>query len=440
MHHPLIPLKDATFTLDSSGVAGFFGGDEAVSAMATVHVYEGRRWLGWYNSPGSYEIGKRYGQLANSRLWDGLFPGVNVDPATLFELDGEKGPRFKAAHSGTTIQQTGHLAHLFATACEDLEAVKVNGRESMRVAVTIADLHYCPPKEAYPKLLRTYSGLLASIPIIVSLGTCVVCAVYWDWYSFSMILLGIISSGVACYVIGSGQLVFKHPASTVAPGAPKGDGILITENGIVVLTGEEGAVTAVTRGRFALRLKSEPEYRNIGMAAVLLNVQFLAQLLLIPQAHLFGQLMFLASLAVSWAYNSYLSSLDKEKVQMEILDQVLDHPSKRKYSLGTRTTAAIFVLLVLDCLHPEKLLDEMLPNDTKAWRIWKEAVIPRLQSRKDFQFEGEDWERDDLDSDQKEMLKTLFGDAQAAYLGYLQHIASASKPDRKSEVSRVSEV
>ncbi|EGO27955.1 hypothetical protein SERLADRAFT_367532 [Serpula lacrymans var. lacrymans S7.9] len=78
---PPIPLQNSDFTLNATGIAGFFGGDEAVSAMASVHMYEGRKWLGWYNSPGSYVVAKRYGQLANSRFWDGLFPGVNVDPA-----------------------------------------------------------------------------------------------------------------------------------------------------------------------------------------------------------------------------------------------------------------------------------------------------------------------------------------------------------------------
>ena len=94
-----IPLKSSTINLDISGVAGFFGGDVAVSAMATVHVYQGRKWLGWYNSPGSYEIAKRYGQLGRARFWDGLYPGINVDPAVLFELDGLYGPKYRAVHS-----------------------------------------------------------------------------------------------------------------------------------------------------------------------------------------------------------------------------------------------------------------------------------------------------------------------------------------------------
>ncbi|EIW56623.1 uncharacterized protein TRAVEDRAFT_95883, partial [Trametes versicolor FP-101664 SS1] len=69
------------FDLDISGVAGFFGADVAISAMATVHVYAGRRWLGWYNQPGSYEVARRYGQLARSYFWDALYPGPNGNPA-----------------------------------------------------------------------------------------------------------------------------------------------------------------------------------------------------------------------------------------------------------------------------------------------------------------------------------------------------------------------
>ncbi|KAG2142553.1 hypothetical protein BD769DRAFT_1348918 [Suillus cothurnatus] len=44
----------------------------SISAMTTVHLYHRRRWLGCYNSPGSYTVAKKFGQLANSRFWDGL--------------------------------------------------------------------------------------------------------------------------------------------------------------------------------------------------------------------------------------------------------------------------------------------------------------------------------------------------------------------------------
>jgi hypothetical protein len=414
------PLDGTHFTLDTSGVAGVFGGDEAVSAMATVHVYESRRWLGWYNSPGSYQIAKRYGLLARSRFFDGLFPGVHTNPATLFELDGWKGPKFRAAHSGTIIEETSHLAALFMKECASLEGSEVAGRKTQSVGVTIAELKHVPEIATVPKRINAYSPVFASIPISVSLGTCVACAVFSDWFSFSMILLGIITSGISCLVIGSGEFTFTHPQP--AKGSPPGDGILSSDTEIVLLKGAEGAVNSVTRGKFSLNFKSEPDYRNIGWCSVLLTIQFVAQLLLIPQGSLFGQLMFVASLGVSWAYNSWLSSLDKEMIQREILiNNVLEKPKLTKYLLGTRTTMVVFVLLVLQPEEPTKLLNELLPNDTKVWMKWKSTITERLLNKEELHFTTTDWNHSGFTTDEKNLLETLLKDAQSAYDGFVQY-------------------
>ncbi|KAG2055072.1 hypothetical protein BDR06DRAFT_850254, partial [Suillus hirtellus] len=86
---PLLgPIADSqNFSLDASSIAGFFGGEEAITAMATVHLYRGRRWLVWYNSPSSYTIAKEFGRISKSRSWSSLFPGSNHDPAVAFKLD-----------------------------------------------------------------------------------------------------------------------------------------------------------------------------------------------------------------------------------------------------------------------------------------------------------------------------------------------------------------
>ena len=420
---PTLPLDKSKFTLDTSGVAGVFGGDEAVSAMATVHVYENRQWLGWYNSPGSYQIAKRYGRLAKSRFFDGFFPGVHTDPATLFDLDGWKGPKFRAAHSGTIIEETGHLAALFVKECASLEGKLVEGRKTQSVGVTVADLSHVPPPQMHPKRLSVYSPIFASIPISVSVGTCAACAVFQDWYAFAMILLGMLTSGISCLVIGGGKFAFTHPEP--AKGSPAGDGILTSDKEIVLLKGAEGAVNSITRGRFSLNFSSEPQYRNIGWCSVLLTIQFIAQLLLIPQASLFGQIMFVASLAVSWIYNSWLSSLDKEKIQREILlNNVLEKPILTKYLLGTRTTMVVFILLVLQAEEPSKILNELLPNDTKVWKQWKRTIVHRLVSKEKLEFAVSDWELDGFTLPEKSLLQTLYGDAQAAFGGYVQYVAS----------------
>jgi hypothetical protein len=421
---PTLPLdKSKFFTLDTSGIAGIFGGDEAVSAMATAHVYENRRWLGWYNTPGSYQIAKRYGLLAKTRFFDNFFPGVHTDLATLFGSDGWKGPKFRAAHSGTIIEETGRLAALFMKECASREGKAVEGRQTQAVGVTIAELNHDPAPQMYPRRINAYSPVFASIPIAISIGTCVACGVFEDWHSFSLILLGILTNGISCLVIGSGKFVFTHPDP--AKGSPPGDGIIGSDNEIVVLKGAEGAVNAITRGRFCLSFASEPQYENIGRCSVLSTIQFIAQLLLVPQGSLFGQIMFVTSLVVSWIYNSWLSSLDKEKIQRDILlNSVLEKPVLTKYRLGTRTTMSVFVLLVLQPEEPTKMLNELLPNDTAVWRQWKETIVRRLLNKEKLEFVDTDWELDGFSSQEWSLLKVLYGDAEAAYGGYVQYAAS----------------
>ncbi|OBZ75301.1 hypothetical protein A0H81_04687 [Grifola frondosa] len=416
-----LPFGNSRFSLNASGFAGFFGGDAAVLAMAsgTMYIYEGAKWWGWYNCPGSYEIGKRFGQLAKSRFWNGLFPGPDIDPTVLFGLDGTKGPEFMSAFSCTIIPETGHLAHLFTRECKDLyPGVVVEGRQTRPVGVTVAELSHEPDYEEHPKLRTPRSMLVTTIPIAVSIGTCIACGIFGDWYCFSMILLGIVSSGVAHLVIGGGQFSFVHPIP--AAGCPDGDGLLDASDEVVILKGKEGAVNSITEGRFCFRFASEPLYNDIAWCSVLLTLQFLAQLLLIPQSTLFGQLMFVVSLAVSWAYNSYLSSVDMEKIQQGLLlNEILGLPKLRKFRLGTRTSAAVFVMLVLRPGKVEQQLDELIPNDTALWRRWKETVARKIRDGSGFD-SPVDWDSH-WTLEEMKLLDTLYGDARSAFIGYAKY-------------------
>ncbi|OJT14990.1 hypothetical protein TRAPUB_8433 [Trametes pubescens] len=431
-----LPLQDTSFTLDSSGVAGFFGGDGAVQGMATVHLFEGRRWFGCYNTPGSYEIAKQYGQLAKARLWDGLFPGPNRDPAQLFGLDGKSGPRFLAAHSGSVIQRSAHPAYLVARKAQSIPPgqrtrIPCTRRSTFDCNVTTVDLSYAPPSEEQPRRLKSNLPLLALIPIVTSIGTCVLCALVADWWCFASIASGILASGVACFVIGSGQLTFTHPQP--ATGAPPGDGVLLDDEGIIVLRGCEDAVNSVTRGRFCLKFASEPKYNGIGVCSVGLTAQFLVQLLLIPQGTLFGQVMFVVTLGVSWMYNAYLSALEKEDIQTDILVDLL-HLSEtkdiQKFALGTRTAQVVFTALLLQPREPvksprplkpyspRKLLDELLPNDTPVWDRWKEAIVEKLRTGQSLTFGGADSKVPGFTLEDQELLSGLFRDAEEAYRGW----------------------
>lgn len=428
---PVVNSKN--FSLDASGVAGLFGGEEAITAMATVHLYRGRRWLGWYNSPGSYTIAKDFGRISKSRLWGGLFPGPNHDPVVAFKLDVKTGPKYVASRSGTVMHKTGHFAHLLTEGMDDLTPVSLPAK---RTTTTSRIFMVAVPEIKYEDLpLQTMSihhAIFASFPILVSFSTCILCALYADWYCFAMILLGIISSGVTCFVIGSGALGIET-VTKPADGSPPGDGILLKHNGVVILKGEEKDVNAITKGKFSLKLKGAPEYTVIGLCSLLLELQFLLQLLLIPQGSLFGQVMFLTSVVASWGYNSFLASLDKEKLQRKLFcDTIkLRQAAMLGFEAGTRTSMAAFTCFVL-CedlprplkgIEPMKFLLEFLPNETLVWQKWREQVMTQVQQEEGEAsiFQPENVDMSGLNAAEQLLLTTLLQDADDAYKGYINY-------------------
>jgi len=151
-------------------------------------------------------------------------------------------------------------------------------------------------------------------------------------------------------------------------------------------------------------------------------LQFVAQLLLIPQGSLFGQIMFVGSLGVSWLYNSYLSSFDREKIQRRVLrEKILPDMKLTRYKLGTRTTMVAFVLLVLRSSNPEKLLNNLLPNDTNTWNIWRRVVLEKMKGNLPLSFDDGDYEG--VDAAERPLLENLYKDAKAAYDGLLEFVS-----------------
>ena len=346
---------------------------------------------------------------------------IQTDLAALFEYDGRRGPRFKAVHSGTTIHETGHLASLFMLESAEMDGTLIPGRQTQPVFVTIANLDHCPGAEVPAQWMKPFARLCACLPILVSLATLIMCGLYGHWYPFFVILFGMIANGVSCLVIGSATFLFTHPEP--AAGSPPGDGILGGEEGVVILKGKEGAVNAITRGRFSLRFESKSVRRSvraIKLCSYLLMAQAIAQLFLIPQSPLFGQLMFVLSIAVSWSYNLWLWSFNRDKVQREILMNILHKPCLDKFVLGTRTSMVVFVLLALKLDDPTTVMNDLLPCDTIVWREWKTTIVKRLRQGQAFEFDSSDWHDLGLTADDEEMLQTLFRDAMDAYNGFRQ--------------------
>ncbi|KAI0806936.1 hypothetical protein C8Q74DRAFT_24329 [Fomes fomentarius] len=393
------------YNLDISGVVGFFGGDVAVAAMSSVHICRYRRWLGWYNSPGSYDIAKSYGVLARARLWDGIYPGENVEPAELFRYTGKQGPAFYGVRSKIRLSQTGHLGYLLMQECEnhvdvddsdDSIDIGLAGHRDAGGTITVVELD----RNHIPELISSttpafdWSTFLVFIPIITSFLTCSLCVIVAnDWVCFSLILFGTVTSGLSCMVIGSGDLRVTRPAiEPESEARADGSGILNADgSNVVIVMGGEVAVSTITQGNFSLDtsrardVSAVQNYHRVGFCALLLTTQFLAQLLLIPLGSLFGQLMFLTSLGVSWLYTITLS-IDRNHLQQNIVDsQVFDGKMKRtKYAVNTRTAMVIHVLLTLhDSKHIniqeqsqlKGVLELFFPSSEPIMMHWREMVL-----------------------------------------------------------------
>ncbi|CAA7264690.1 unnamed protein product [Cyclocybe aegerita] len=391
--------------------------------MSSVHLVRGRRWLGWYNSPGSYYVAKKYGVLAKSRVWDGLYPGVNVDPTTMLELDGKVGPRYVAAHSGTRMEKTGHLAYLLTSHYSDLEVDEVIPDPSAKseAHITIASLEEFKEFEGYPKLPADHLSPfdpVAIVPIAFSVGASVMCAIFGDWYCFAMIMLGVICNGVSCFVIGSGVLKIKQP--NPSPHSPPGDGVLFNAPGsrVVLLKGSEKIVSSITRGRFYLEYESQSQYHDIGYSSVALTMQFLLQLFIVPQGQLFGQIMFLSSLGISWIFNAYLASVDREDLQKRILMRVLlQKPTFRTVALPKWTSLVVFAAVYLQA-KPEGtrgLLEQLIPNDTAVWRTVKSAVVEAIERNEDPSAIVAERNLDYLDKRERGLLEDMMKQASIGY-------------------------
>ena len=82
----------------------------------------------------------------------------------------------------------------------------------------------------------------------------------------------------------------------------------------------------------------------------------------------------------------------------------------KKYTLGTRTSAVVFALLVLkpQDQDPRGLINQLLPNNTKVWKQWKETILKRHQNNQPFR---EVYCPDGFTQEEKNLLEVLHGDA-----------------------------
>ncbi|KAG9308834.1 hypothetical protein JVU11DRAFT_11464 [Chiua virens] len=410
----IVYLDKSRFTLDASGVAGFFGGAEAISAMATVHIFRNRKNWGWYNSPGSYEVAKRYGLLTKFGFF---FGGGHGDPAellSLFELGWSQGSPIPPSPLGVARRMTWNSDP------------------------------YLPVGTLQP---------LPQFPIIVSAGTCAMCAAAADWYSFSLILLGIIANGISCLLIGSVKLKFVRPmlageesdqkSIICTPKSRRVSGILITPTNIVLLKVGKMPLWLLpmedlsSHPILAADTPTDSSERApffSSSSSLLSSSSFRKD----PSSARSCLSLHLASRGVTILL---LCSLDKSRVQQQILFETilkLSADDVKRYPLDNWPAMVAFVLLTLiveDEEVSERELDAvfkvLVEDTTEVWAIWKRVVLKQLLNSRnsgspasvedihgvrDLQFSEEDTEK--LSEGDRYKLYALLKEAQSGIHTY----------------------
>ena len=139
------------------------------------------------------------------------------------------------------------------------------------------------------------------------------------------------------------------------------------------------AVTTVTRGRLVVRLLARGARRELGMSAVLLLSQFCLQLFVAPQLSVLGKAVFIVTVAASATYNWYVCRQSPRAWERFVLEDLLKGSSMTRYTLGTRTAAATFLMRLLSPMDVEQHLRTLIPNNSPVWRFWRHVVGQKVR-------------------------------------------------------------
>ncbi|KAI0793785.1 hypothetical protein C8Q74DRAFT_532041 [Fomes fomentarius] len=386
----------ARYSLDVSGVAGLFGSELVIAAMSSIPFCTTRRWLGWHNTPGSYDVARTYGVLARASVWDGLFPGENVEPSEVFQgIIHKNGPAVYGVRSGTVKKtRAGHFGYLLMQECyrnrmHKTRRIESKGRRrATAVGVTVVELSALKDSFVAFKPVGEWYTALAIVPIMVTILACIMCALVNDWVCLALIAFGALAHGLSCLLMGLGRVeVTTDTKEEEKEVNERTHGSRILDDGphIIILLGENRAIKTITHGGFSFELFGEPEYHWIGYSAVLLTAQFFLQLILIPLATLYGQLMFIASLAASWLHTAILSSSSiRDRLEQGVIEEQVfqKRPAKTNYMFDSRATMAVFTLLKMrgDSLSsPSATLDA---SEQGAETLNNESVSGESDKRK----------------------------------------------------------
>ncbi|KAG1802050.1 uncharacterized protein HD556DRAFT_1438093 [Suillus plorans] len=402
----------------ASGVAIFFGGQAAVSVFALRPLY-GRIWHGWYNAPGCHAI---VWALVRTLL-QGSSSSYSERLALSLGLDGKEGPQYIASRSGTVMPHTRHLAYVLNKSnwegkeCKPVPVGQRNSPTPMQLIIVDFKKKVLTENDTLPPRSSRHSSL-SMIASATSIAACAICASVEDWLSFKMILLGIISSGITSFIMSIGHITLERLKP--AHGAPRGDGMLLSDSRIVILRGNEEDVNAVTKGKLRLELKGGGY--TVLLCAFIALLQVTLQVVFMPFGSLPGQLMFLLSLLVSGVCNLYLST-NEDDVKSSALIALLNTPEVKTYQAHSRAAAATLASLALcweSSTPPRQVLRAIIPIRQRAWKAWSEFIVENIREKRTHYVWGENKSTKRLDEEESKLLHALIDDAHAAHDQYIK--------------------
>lgn len=231
--------------------------------------------------------------------------------------------------------------------------------------------------------IQSHTPLICgAINIGLSLFACGTCGYFLKWYPFVPTLLGIVVRGLAYLCIGTGEVVFRYPKPLA--GSPPGDGILGDDQDFILLQGNREIVNAITRGEFFLSFQKWKHSRlAIQVCSTLFHAHAIVQVFCFPQSDLFGKVVVIIPIFITWAYHLWLAWFDEARIQQAVFDKVVGQPILNRFAFSNRTSAVAFLLSAAyvrcqpleDHERLEGILDALLPPNTPEWKFWKAAIV-----------------------------------------------------------------
>ncbi|KAI8582644.1 hypothetical protein K450DRAFT_226290 [Umbelopsis ramanniana AG] len=437
---------DPDFNLDLSGVAGFLGGDEAVSATVAAFSTGNIGWTGWYASPGAYAVAKYFGRTLEGKVWKACFPGERVDLSEAFRLHSISNYQFYGLESFTKCRPHSNIPDCLVADVDkiiaedklivfkplDLETERTqpgqdslpkkdeqleNGTPALVHIFTVGEQskdeqsssnhsNETPSPKSWvttdfykisPSIKKAMYGVVA---LVVDLVFLAILGRIRDWWILSIILASLVCNFLFVTSLRSCKIeVVKHKVSSLD--TPPGHGIFAhdTENTFMAVFGTEDMMNNIAKTKLQVtrnstictkRPSTEPtESTNTifselwtGLACMSMQLLFLAQILITPQGTLAGQIIFLASLLVGWIANACYSYIDVTEAQRQIVRD--NCGAKHVLTLQGDRTQVLLTLAFLVDLEGDDFIEiyTNLLAKSADWKTALKAVSDKVKNKR----------------------------------------------------------